>query len=425
MIAEVQAGLDRLDALNQAPAPYEPGRILSPLTEGQEFVSEWDPDRAYDEALQKSAMVDRCTYGLAEKAASVPLRVWERTAENPKGSPVPDHELDDVLNNPADDPVLGSREELVTRTIVHHKIVGTALTGIRRGVDVLSRRRGATRVVGLVAEDPRQVYPVPSSALKVAKWNYRDGDGRQLAWNREDLAAWKRHDPRNAVWGRSVLQALAVTVDSSVQNARTHLLRVARDGRPGMILQDETIASPDQGRDREKMLNARQRTHRGGIMLLGGFEKLVAAGMSSDDLGILESMAFDRDMIAIAFGFLPAGFSNDAATYANSGIFVLHEWGLVQQTLASWTSVLTSFLFTREERRRFYIAADFSEVQALADASMDKIKILTDAAFRGVSTNDLIRSLGLPIPAQEGGDAVLVPAKMQRLSDALRTEGTP
>lgn len=412
----LQNGLDSLGQVNVSPQPYEPGRILSPLREGYEYQSTWDPELAYDEALAKSAMVDRCVTGLAEKAASLPLRVWERKEGSSKPVMVSDHEMEDVLNYPSSDPVRGSREELVTRSIIHNKIIGHSFTGIVRGVDIL-KRRGSTKIVGLEAEDPRQVYPIPDKVLKVRQWNYRDGDGRTLAWNREDLSVWKRHNPRNSILGRSVLQSLALTVDSSVETSRTHLLRVVRDGRPGLIISDESIQNKEQRIENEDILNARQRTNRGGIMLLGGkTQSLVSGGMSSEDLGILESMAYDRDMIAIAFGYLPAGFSTDSMTYNNSGIFVLHEWGLVQQNMSSWCSVLASFLFSPEDRKRFLILPDYSEVQALSDANMEGIKTLTDSAFKGVSTNDLIRALGLPLPLQKGGDEVLVPANLQKLA---------
>lgn len=418
MIAEIIGGLDRMDSpVSLAVAePYMGDRILSPLYPGEEHAPDWDIERAYDEALKKCAMVDRCVMGLAEKAASLPLRVWERD-EGSKGTVASDHPLEDVLNNPRRDPVMGSREELVTRTIAHHRLAGTALTGIRRAADIL--QGGRQTPAELVAEDPREVYPVPSKQLKIAQWNYRDGDGRTRAWLREDLVAWRRHDPRNSVWGRSVLQSLALNVDASVQNTTTRLLRATRDGRPGMVLSDKGITSPEDGREKEQLLNARQRRNRGGILLLGGEQQLVAAGMPEKDLGILTSEAFDRDMIAIAFGYLPAGFSNDASTYANSGIFVLHEWSLVQQAMASWCSQLGAFLFTREERRRLYIAPDYSEVQALADANLEKLSKLAALAFKGVAINDLISGLGLPLPLQPGGDVALVPRGMVPLAQAV------
>lgn len=398
-------------------APYRDTRVLSPLYTGQEFQPEWDIEKAAEEALQKSAMVDRCVTGKADKAASLPLRVWERD-EVGKAAPVADHHLDDLLNYPSRDAVSGSREEMVSRAVQHYELAGQALIGIVRGRDVLAGN--ALKPVNLVAEDPREIYPVPAPQIRIRQWNYRTGDGRSLAWRREDLCQWKRHDPRNDVWGRSRLQSLALTVDSSVEAARTHLLRMARDGRPGMTIADDSITTPVEGREAEDMLNARMRTRRGGIMLLGGSQKLIAMGMSSPDLGLLDSMAFDRDMIAIAFGYLPAGFSNEASTYANSGIFVLHEWGLVQALMSSFCDRLGAFLMTREERRRYFIRPDYSEVQALQDATLEKLSALKDLAFTGISTNDLIRALGLPLRLQKDGDEPLVPKNVRVLSAVLR-----
>ena len=427
MIAELFAGLDASNSVNPPPAPYEGGRILEPLSTEEEFQSDFDIDRAaYDEALKKSAMVDRCVTGKAEKGASLPLRVWERDSSG-KASPVGDHPLDQLLNHPSSDPVDGSREEVVYRAIMHHQLTGNALIGIRRARDI-SRLDASGKAENvpheLEAEDPRDVYPVPSSlrGRRLAQWNYTDGDGKRLAWLREDLAHWKRHDPRNPLWGCSVLQSLALCVASSVEGGRTHLLRMARDGRPGMIIADEGIPNPAKGHEAEVLLNARMRNSRGGIMILSGKQTLVASGMSSTDLGILESMRFDRDMIAIAYGYLPAGFSNDAATYSNTGIFVLHEWSLVQSLMASFCSRLEDFLLTREELKTFSIAPDYSGVQVLADANLDKVKLLADLAFKGLSTNDLIRSLGLSLPPQEFGDVPLVPENVQPIAAAISQE---
>lgn len=416
MIAEMLA--DPVALLEASPRPYRGRRILEPLTAGQEFSPEWDIDRAYDEALKKCAMVDRCTYGLSIKGASLPLMVMERA---PGGAtPAESHPLNDVLENPARDPVLGSREEVVARAFLHYQLAGNSLVGIVRAVDIT---QGGRRVPHLLkSEDPRQLFPVPDPVKKIKQWNYSDGDGSRMAWKREDLSHWKRHDPRNEIWGRSVLESLALNVDSAVEGSRTHLLRLARDGRPGMIIADENINDPEDGRDKERLLNARMRTARGGIMLLGGAQKLVAAGMSSSDLGILTSMAFDRDMIAIAFGYLPAGFSNEAATYANTGIFVLHEWSLVQAMMSSFLSRLSSFLFTNEERSRFFIAADYSEVQPLVDVTMEKLSMLKELAFKGIAMNALIRAIRLPIPEQKFGDVPLVPENVAPLAQILSQE---
>lgn len=429
MIAELFAGLDAVNDLagNPRPQPYRGGRVLDPLTTGQEYQPEQDIDRAYDEILRKSAMVDRCVSGKADKGGSVPLRVWER-GEAGKASPVGDHPLDEVLNSWRRDPVEGSREEGVSRAITHHQLTGNGLVGIRRARDITLQQ---TVPVELESEDPREIYPVPSPlrGKRLQQWNWSDGDGQRFAWKREDLIHWKRHDPSNPLWGRSVLEALATTVHSSIEGERTHLIRLTRDGRPGMIIADSGITSAKDGQEKENLLNARQRTNRGGIMLLAGedsqgkpAQRLVSMGMSSSDLGILESMAFDRDMIAIAFGYLPAGFSNDASTYNNSGIFVLHEWALVQSLMSSFCGRLEAFLLSREERRRFSIAPDYSEVQVLQDANLQKLEILKDLAFKGYSTNDLIRATGVPLPLQRFGDEPLVPENVQPLAFAMSQE---
>ena len=115
MIAEML--FDPVALLDAAPKPYLGTRILDPLTAGQEFAPSWDIDRAYDEALRKCSMVDRCVYGKAEKAASLPLMVMERGTGG-RASPAKSHPLNEVLENPSRDPVLGSREELVTRAFL-------------------------------------------------------------------------------------------------------------------------------------------------------------------------------------------------------------------------------------------------------------------------------------------------------------------
>ena len=76
---------------------------------------------------------------------------------------------------------------------------------------------------------------------------------------------------------------------------------------------------------------------------------------------------------------------------------MLHEWGLVQSLMASFCDRLGAFLLTRDDRKRFYIRPDYSEVQALQDATLEKLGKLKDLAFTGISTNDLIRALGLPL----------------------------
>lgn len=417
MLAKMFAGLDAQGLA--VPQPYEPTRVMSPLVSGQEYQPDWSIERAYDEALKKSAMVMRCVTGKAEKAASLPLRVFEAN-EAGRSAAASTHPLNDLLNFPVRDPVEGGREEWISRSIQHHQLAGNALTGITRARDV---RQGVSPVPSeLTAEDPREVYPVPDELLTVLQWNFRDGDGKALAWERGDLIHWKRHDPSNRSWGCSALQSMALHVDSSVESARTQYIRARRDGRPSMLISDDRIQTAADLYAAEDLVNARQVNRRGGIMLLGGDQKLVAMGMSARDMSIIESMAFDRDMIAIAFGYLPAGFSNDAATYNNSGIFVLHEWSLVQALMQSFCSRLSAFLLSREERRRLYIAPDYSEVQALQDVQSEKLGKLAELAFKGVAVNDLIRGLNLPLPDQEGGDLPLVASGVQPLARVLAAE---
>ncbi|MEM7048896.1 MAG: phage portal protein [Acidobacteriota bacterium] len=410
--------LDRRLAGAARRASGAPLRSLPGITPGSPYYPDWDAEKASEEGLKASAVVYRCVMGKAEKAASVPWCVWQRADhEDVKGEPVPNHEYARLIEHPRRDGRYG-RAELIASATAHLDLAGNALVRmLRAGI-------GAKVPMELNAEVPVGVEPIPHPIDFISEYQFDDAQRGRGTWPAEEIIHARRVDPGNPIWGLSVVQALARLIDLDVERDRMMLRRMVNDGRPSVILTDEALKTTQEREDVEDWLADRAERYRGGFMVLGGNQGLLSMGMSSRDLQQVESGAFTRDMLAIGFGYLAAGFSNDAATYSNAEIFVRHEWaGPVMSSNRILADAFTRALVPPDKWGEMWIAPDYSSVEALRENFIDKAKALRDLRDAGVALNDAKRYLDMPLPDQAGGDVPIVPGNYlpaEMLADEAR-----
>ena len=407
------------------------GRPQYPAIAGQEASKPFSDALALEEAITASAMLWRCVVPKAEKAASRPWRVWERPKSGTgEGVPIHDHPYIERIEYPATPQAFPGeewkarqfgREQMMAMAHTHRDLAGRSLFGLEAGRDF---RNNGLIVRRMDNVDPRPIYPVPDADGAVGHWNYRGNE--QFAYAGDALIDVRRTRPDSKYYGLGVVEAIALHVDSVSEGQELQLRRYSQDGTPGMILSAETVSTAAGVTEYEEALRRKQAMNRGGIMVLpaavGAETKLVASGLPVEHLGLLDALAFDVNMIAIGCGYLPAGFSNDAATYSNYSVFVLHEWHLVIEANAAFADAFTRTFVPFEERGRYYIAPDYRDVPALQDVAIEKLKLIGDLAFKGVSMNDIIRATGAPLELQKDGDKPLVPDNVGPLSAALRQE---
>lgn len=397
-------------------------RLIAPYRDGEPHTPDWDAERAIDEGYKACGWVYRCVAGKAELASSVPWRVWQLEDEQQgtegrsgKAVMVPDHPYAHVLEHPSDNGAYG-RVELISQAAHHLELAGNALI---RQVKIGPKRD--PKITELIAEVPIGVRPIADRVEWIRGYEYDDGNGSRRVWPRDIMIHARLTDPGDPRWGMSRLQALVRSVSTIQKGETMQLRRLHNDGRPSMVVTDESILDRRAREEAEDRLRDRRDVYQGGFMVLGGKQQLHKMGMSEKDLGLLETLGYNRDLIVIAFGYLPAGFSNDASTYNNIEIFVRHEWQLASRLNATLADAFTRALVPKEEWGQTWVAPDYSEVEPLQRTYVDEAEALEQMTKSGVTTDDAARVLQLPLPPQPGGDVVWRSATM--VPDTERFEG--
>ena len=393
-------------------------RMVPGILDKEPHTPEFDPERALREGMKANAIVYRCITGKADRCASVPWRMYELTDAG-KGKIVDDDPIARLVEFPHRDGAFG-RQTLIYRTAMYLEGSGVGL--IRKvGGGIRSRLLGSNAAPAeeLHPESPVGIRPIPDPVRFISGYEYEDAakQGALPRWDGDEIIHIRYEDPLDPYWGLSRLQALARTVDVLGESERLRLRRTTNDGRPSVVIIDPAVTTKEQREQAEGDLFRRRDTLRGGWMVVGGGSaqdgkptvQLHELGLSNVDLEMVSSMAFDRDLIAIAFGYLPAGFSNDAATYSNSEIFVRHEWSLAQAVNRVIAEALTRRLVPREQWGKRWLSPDYSDVEELQEDKPKRATALKDLRDAGVALNDAIQYLDMEIGEQIGGDEPIVP----------------
>ena len=421
VLNRVAAGrvLGPLSFATPSPGPLKPYDIRRiPRTSGAYpgFALEptWNSDRAVKEGLKVCATLATCLGRVAEKGGSVPWYEWE---SKKSGSP---KRVDIVpwMEWPRQDGKV-SRSQLMEEGLLHASISGNALIGILwEG----GKRRLRPREIQV--ENPYRCRPIPHRIDFISGYEWDDVAffGPQK-WDALDIVhVIGRNDPSNRYWGWSILEALAHTIDADVEARKLNLRRYRNGGQPGTIIIDSTVRQDEDRDEVEENLNRSAQKRYGGFMLLGGNMSVERQNaLTNRQLGLLETMAFHRDEIAVACDFLPAMFNPGAATYDNVEHAIRHEWRVTVLRLQRFADAFTKRLIPKEDRGRRWYAPYFGDVEELQDLQRkidDTAKLVKDCR---IAVNDAIEVTGLPVKRQRGGDRALVPANLIPDTDAAQS----
>ena len=402
------------EALMLSLLPYEPFRIppSSGATAGQVLEPTWDSNRAVREGLKACAILASVIGGICEQAASVPWYWWRvsKSGREEMTEPV------EFIERPRLD---GKVDSFSMMELAHHYLYlsGNALFGIKWE----GGSRFQIRPAELHLENPHGCAPVIDREKLISGYQWDDSAiGGWRYWDSESiLHVFGRPDPAKPYyWGWSIIEALAMTIDSEREARRLNLLRLRRNGSPGTIITDENLAPKDR-KTTEDELNARADRYFGAFMVLAGKQQIAKQSfLKEDELGLLKGLAFYRDDIVTAFGLHPAMFSSEAATYDNMEQGIKLRWRVAVVRNSRFSRAFTSRFVRKSEFGRLFIAPDYSEVEELKDLStkIDQTEKLVDKCR--IAVNDAIATTGLPVPAQAGGHVALVNGTLIPMSDA-------
>jgi phage portal protein BeeE len=379
------------------------------VSSGEPYHPEWDFDKAVTEGVRTCGVVSTAINMIAEKAATVPWYKWEITGEG-GGEKV---ELYEPIEYPSRSGEI-TRDRLMETAHWHSTGDGNALFKVSwKGgrYNAFSRQEP----IELYNVDPYGVQPVPDKTRKrlISHYQFDDNNSSPKTWDaREIVHVQARIHPRSPYWGLSVLEPYALQIDAMTQAQRLSLRRFLTGARPATIISDPDIDTPEKRQEAQDNMNRSATEIFGGFLVLGGKQVVhPQSHVTEDELGLLASLAFYRNDIAAGIGLLPSIFSESAMTYENLNTSLRHVWQAASLWNARFAAAFTARFLPREERGKFYIAPDYSGVDALQQDST-KVDSFTKLVTSGVAVNAAIDYTALPIPHQIGGDEPLVSNKL-------------
>jgi len=378
---------------------------------------------AYAGVYMRSPWVYVAVNRIAEAAALVPFRVYERRSAGevtgePPGEVVgevarEDHPFLRLLDRP--NPLL-SRFELVEATVGCLEIHGNAywfLAGMPGGIPQ-----------ELWPLRPDRVSIVPDARRGVRGYVY-EVDGRQIPLDAAEVVHFRRWHPANDYYGLSALEAARLSVESDRAMADWN----RRYFGEGMAVPAGIVAIRDRVSDADF-----ERLKREWRMAYGGRERKTAflrgasvewhnVGLSQHDMDFLNARRFNREEIFQIFG-IPVGMFSENATEANA---LVGERVFVERTL--WPKLVRIAEKITTDLLPFYgphLAGRFDDIRP-----QDRSALFAEIrAARGLLSVNEMRAryfqLG-PVPWGDGARATVPAPGDESLAapDSPRAEAAP
>lgn len=390
-------------------------------------------------------VVYACIRLLSQALGGVPLRVWR--SRDPEADEVPEtHQLVKLLRRPNRET---SWAQFAAAGITHRKLCGEdfwflfgadgeplvphgAPAKDRLGRPIIgSDGKPAPRDPGDLIEYPSALYAVAGSAVD----DERDTLGRPVFWTYAarsgsvvpkfapaSIVHFRDYDPADPVRGIGDAEVAIRQISIQHQVERNQESN-ARSGGPGAFISLKRDIGTDE-RDRfQDEINAEIRSAEGGYKVLSGDATIIPNPATPDKMQNIELLRWSRDVICTLMGVpVQCIGASESQTYSN----MKEAWAQLYNGLASYCrsveDVINSSFLPRlkdREAQGFYVAFDFSEVEALQEDDSDRWIKAADMAARGVglSFNAAAATLQLDHEPTPAGDVIFVPSGVQILNE--------
>ncbi len=318
-----------------------------------EFLGARWQGRADIERASGHAVAHRCISVIAETLASVPLKLYRKTADGGRES-ASDHPLYGVLHDQTSPSLTAfeAREWLIASILT----AGNAYARIERN------GRGQVTALHPLAAGSVAVERLASGRLRY-KVSLANG-GTDIVLQDEMLHL--RYRTQDGILGQSPIQIAAATFGLALAQQDTAGAAAANSFRPAGAL-----VFPDRlsGAGKESLIDKfRERfvgqLKAGEVMILDGGAKFETFSFNSKDSEFLASRQLTNQDVARVFGVPPSVVGvTDSANYSNS---VEESRALVQRCLAPMARrvemAMTSALLSPEARKTLFIEHDLNGI---------------------------------------------------------------
>ena len=410
-------GVARLRRPTEAKAmsPGQPlGRFYNP---GQPALKyDFDPDRAVVDGFKACVWVFACVSLLMRAVGSVPWVVKRRTGgmDEDEWTPDPEDWRQQLLESPNEDM---TRNFAMSWMTSHLALNGEAPIKLIRLNDSSDRAR--TTVGELYPLHPHRFAPIMGEDQYVTGYEAYVRGSRQVI-PKDEVIFVRLPDPDNILRGCGMLQAAwsAVRADTAGQKWRAKIFE--QGGIPPGAIVDENLVTEDQVKEAAKVVTDSwgRAASEGRPMVFGVGSSFIPFSYNATDLQFLEGREFTVTEICSAFGFHPALFSNNAATYDNMRTAIRHYWmnGAIP-LLDTFRDSFNLGLIPKAERKDVWIDYDLSNVEALQENTKEQVETFTRAIVSGISRKEAAQLTRLSIGDADGDDVPLVNPSLRPLAE--------
>lgn len=362
---------------------------------------DWDTDNAIRCGFKASTWVYSCINRIAKTAASVPWKVYRRSADG-ELEEVPNHPLEQLLRGP--NPFM-SGQDLMER-LVHHLYLG--------GNSLLSKVRVNNIVAELWTLNPSQITPIPTQTEFIAAYEYR-ANGQVQRIPPGDILHIMFIDPSNVYWGMAPLQAVARAVDTDVELLDFQKVSLQNRAISDGVFSFKHPLTKTQWEEARQMIKDQ---HMGAgnartPWVLGGEATWTPMSLSPAELDFIESRQFSREEICSVFAVPPPLVGlYDNATLANIETARKIFWLDTMIPLLEDLKSSFNLSLTRDFGDDLVLSYDVSNVQAIQENYTEKVQTAQALWSMGVPFNEINQKLQLGFDEIAGGETGYLPLNL-------------
>ncbi len=333
---------------------------------------------------------------LAESIASLPVHVMERKGGG--ATKAESHPVNELLHEQPNDEM----------TSFIWRETGQGHLALRGNTYSVIERNGAGRAIALWPQPVGDVELFIDDSRRV-KYRVRGDSGGAAIFDREEMIHIKGLGA-DGLRGYSVLNVARETIGLGLATQK-HGAEFFGDGaRPEGILSTEQNLTPEQRKRNRESWMAQHKNKRN-MAVLGAGMKYQAIGVTPEEAQFLETRKFQVADVARIFRVPPHMIGDlEKATFSNiehqALEFVVHT---LRPWIVRWEQELNRKLFTRTERRRFFVA--FNVDGLLRGDFKARTEGYASGITNGWMTRNEARQLENLNPAK-GLDKFLVPMNM-------------
>ena len=382
------------------------GAKIIPVDNKDATWTDWTIEKGVRDGYSASGWVYKAVSMIAKSCASIPWLVVDD-----EGVEIQNHPLNHLIKNPSP---FFTMYDLIELLVSWQQLTGQAYL----------KKIQNNGTIELLPISPDRIAPIANdnndTIIKGYEIKNLKGDTlNDSDFNVDNVIHFKSLNPANPIEGLSPLQVAGKAVDVDVNQQKWNNTAMANRGVVDAVFtfdRDlpqnvfESITSK-----LKKMFTGRNNAR--GIGVIGSNAKFQRVSMTPAEMDFIESRRFNREEIAGIFGIpLPLMGVSDSMTYSN---FTSSQRIFWESTLIPILEDLCSTLNNsfKDELGAYKIAFDLSDVSALRDSELEKLKSV-DYLFRmGVPMEQLNTKYSLGIEKYDGWEVSRVLKKPPNSED--------